>query len=46
MLAQVRQDATTFLTWQVPLPLDPFAPVGMPPVAWHPYADSHGMDEV
>ena len=29
----------------VPLPLDPFAPVGMPTVAWHPYADTHGMTE-
>ena len=29
----------------IPLPLDPFAPVGMPAVAWHPYADSHGMTE-
>ena len=23
----------------IPLPVDPFAPVGMPEVAWHPYAD-------
>lgn len=30
---------------QVPLPRDPFAPVGMPAVAWHPYADVSGMAE-
>lgn len=30
---------------QVPLPLDTFAPVGMPTVAWHPYADVKGMVE-
>jgi hypothetical protein len=30
---------------QVPLPRDPFAPVGMPVVAWHPYADVSGMGE-
>ena len=27
---------------EVPLPLDQFAPVGMPEVAWHPYADVRG----
>ena len=30
---------------EVPLPADPWAPVGMPIVAWHPYADVGGMDE-
>jgi arylsulfatase A-like enzyme len=30
---------------EIPLPLDPFAPVGMPEVAWHPYADVAGMHE-
>eukprot|EP00037_Helgoeca_nana_P022484 m.229791 g.229791 ORF g.229791 m.229791 type:complete len:665 (-) comp26009_c0_seq1:104-2098(-) len=30
---------------EVPLPHDPFAPVGMPMVAWHPYADVAGMVE-
>jgi hypothetical protein len=29
----------------IPLPVDMFAPVGMPEVAWHPYADVTGMDE-
>ena len=29
----------------IPLPLDPFAPEGMPEVAWHPYADVSGMQE-
>lgn len=30
---------------EIPLPADPWAPVGMPIVAWHPYADVSGMDE-
>merc|ERR1719272_138872 len=30
---------------EVPLPLDQFAPVGMPQVAWHPYTDVAGMVE-
>eukprot|EP00035_Acanthoeca_spectabilis_P036785 m.41683 g.41683 ORF g.41683 m.41683 type:complete len:652 (+) comp8246_c0_seq1:1293-3248(+) len=30
---------------EIPLPHDPFAPVGMPAVAWHPYADVSGMVE-
>lgn len=30
---------------EIPLPEDPFAPVGMPEVAWHPYADVAGMVE-
>lgn len=30
---------------EIPLPVDPFAPVGMPVVAWHPYADVAGMGE-
>jgi arylsulfatase A-like enzyme len=30
---------------EIPLPEDPFAPVGMPVVAWHPYADVAGMGE-
>ena len=30
---------------EVPLPVDMFAPVGMPTVAWHPYADVSGMVE-
>jgi len=29
----------------IPLAADTFAPVGMPPMAWHPPADVHGMDE-
>ena len=29
----------------IPLPLNAFAPVRMPEVAWHPYADVSGMDE-
>eukprot|EP00039_Didymoeca_costata_P018294 m.332939 g.332939 ORF g.332939 m.332939 type:complete len:389 (-) comp17032_c0_seq1:1642-2808(-) len=29
----------------IPGPLDPFAPIGMPAVAWHPPADIHGLDE-
>ena len=30
---------------EIPLPQDAFAPVGMPQVAWHPYADVSGMAE-
>lgn len=30
---------------EVPLPVNQFAPVGMPEVAWHPYADVSGMSE-
>ena len=30
---------------EIALPLDPFAPIGMPEVAWHPYADVSGMQE-
>ena len=30
---------------KIPLPADPWAPVGMPIVAWHPYADVSGMVE-
>ena len=28
----------------IPLATDPYAPVGMPQVAWHPPADVHGMN--